>query len=135
MMVSGVTVRMPLQVAAPWNMSSTIFLYLSTKDAACGVRSGAFDLVSFKFLVIVHGNGDGTIISGNILQRGIQEDIANDQLSILCDLFEGYQYHIGLVIEAGGQVPHMVFKQFFYILIHLINFLSKVIKEARFCSS
>ena len=31
MRVSGVTVRMPLQVAAPWNMSSTIFLYLSTR--------------------------------------------------------------------------------------------------------
>lgn len=93
-------------------------------DRALGDMLGrAADLIAFERLGVVDGDGDAAVIRGEVAQRRVQEHIADDELAVVRHILERNRHHIRHTSDAGGQIPHVFFEQFFDVFVEHDSFL------------
>lgn len=78
------------------------------------ILSFPLDLVPFKSLCIVDGDGDPAVIGTDILQCGIEEYISYNQLAVIRNILECNRNDIRLAIGTGCQIPDTVLQQILF---------------------
>ena len=79
----------------------------SVNNGAAGhILGGAFDLVAFQILRVVHRNSDLAIVRLDIVQSGFQKYISDNQFAVLGNILKCNRNNIRLSICTSRQIPH-----------------------------